>query len=69
MNTTKTATSLIITVMVVAMVFAAIVMPAGAATETEIEQAISDGVAYIVSVQNADGSWGSSDIPAEQRLS
>ena len=64
MNTTKTATSLIITVMVVAMVFAAIVMPASAATEAEIEQAISDGVAYIVSVQNADGSWGSSDIPA-----
>jgi len=63
MNTEKVVASIAAVVMV-AVVFAAIVMPAGATTEAEIEQAISDGVAYVVSVQNADGSWGSSDISA-----
>ena len=64
MNTKKTVASIIVIAMVVLTAFAAIVMPAGAATEAEIEQAIIDGVAYVVSEQNPDGSWGSEDIPA-----
>lgn len=36
------------------------VMPARAATEEEIEQAIVDGLAWLAAQQNPDGSWGSS---------
>lgn len=37
-----------------------IAMPALAATPEEIEQSIVDGLAWLVGVQNTDGSWGGS---------
>jgi len=37
------------------------VIPAQAATEGQIEQAISDGCAFLAWAQNADGSWGDAD--------
>ncbi len=38
-----------------------IAMPALAATPEEIEQSIVDGLAWLVGVQNTDGSWGGSN--------
>ena len=35
------------------------VAPAGAATQTQINTAIDDGLQWLASQQNADGSWGS----------
>ena len=63
MNTKKTAASIIVMVMMVMAVFATIAMPAGAATEEEIEQAITDGLVWLVAQQNLGpgdpdyGSW------------
>ena len=64
MNTKKTAASIIVIAMVVLTAFAAIVMPAGAATEEEIEQAITDGLVWLVAQQNlnpGDADYGSWD--------
>lgn len=39
-------------------------VPAQAATESEIEQAVVDGLAWLAVQQNGDGSWGASNITA-----
>jgi hypothetical protein len=43
-----------------AMVLSALAIPAGAATSDQINQAITNGVIWLVSQQNSNGSWGSS---------
>jgi hypothetical protein len=43
-----------------AMVLSALAVPASAATQDQINHAITNGLAWLVSQQNSDGSWGSS---------
>jgi hypothetical protein len=43
-----------------AMVLSALAVPASAATQDQINQAITNGLVWLVSQQNSNGSWGSS---------
>ncbi len=51
-----------------ALIFIAVASPVGAATQAEINNAISTGVVWLASNQNADGSWGHSYPTAETGL-
>jgi sugar lactone lactonase YvrE len=47
-----------------AMVLSALAVPAGAATQAQIEQAITNGLAWLASQQNSDGSWSGTSYTA-----
>jgi hypothetical protein len=56
----KTISIVLAAVMVLTMCLAT-TLPVGAATEEEIEDSIEAGIAWLASVQNGDGSWGSTE--------
>ena len=58
----KKILSLLITTLLISSILPMI--PIHAATEDEIEQSIIDGIAWLASQQNLDGSWGSYDKTA-----
>lgn len=49
-------------------VFAAMPFSASAASPEEIQEAIDDGIAWLVAQQNDDGSWGTSNMVGETGL-
>ena len=59
----------IITIFItVVLLLGMVAVPAQAATEQDIEDSIEDGLAWLSSVQNPDGSWGISDKVAKTGL-
>jgi hypothetical protein len=63
-NSKKTISTTVFAAIIVFSMLAISTAPASAATEDEIAQAIVNGTAYLDSVQNGDGSWGTSDKAA-----
>jgi hypothetical protein len=49
----------VVVILIMLLCGTSLAVPAKGATQTAINEAISDGVAYLVSQQNADGSWPS----------
>ena len=56
------------TVALAALLATMLAIPAQAATEDEVEQAVTDGVAWLAAQQNADGSWNTWDYAAHTGL-
>jgi hypothetical protein len=57
----KIVSTTTVAAIIVLFAFAATCTPVSAATEEEISEAIASGMACLAELQNADGSWGSSD--------
>ncbi|MGB3459267.1 MAG: hypothetical protein WBB08_08235 [Halobacteriota archaeon] len=63
-NSKKIISTTVFAAIIVFSMLAISTAPASAATKIQIEDAISDGLNYLIPSQNADGSWGASDKAA-----